>query len=519
MRISSGFVGIIVFAALILLTGVCSVATFAFTQDFVVGMWESGQPIESPLEVVQAFINPEDFQATDTPMPTTATNNGLVTIPSITPFPTVAPTHDGISTTEPTQETPVIVASPTTLAVTQESQATQGIDLGPKTINILVMGIDERVGYSTDRAFRTDTMMVVHVDPVRKTAGVLSFPRDLWVTIPAYNEASRLNRASYVGDLNAYPGGGGPALAMETFNANFGIRIDYYLMINFTVFETVVDIIAPDGIEVCITETIRDPSYPDAGFGIINVEFDPGCQMLDGARLLQYARTRATEGGDLDRARRQQETVEAIRSYVLSRGGVQGFITNIGSLWAELAGSYRTNLSIDEAVGLGYLMNEIPRENIRYEVIGAGYVQPGQSSDGTQQILIPIHSRIQDLIQETFYPEIEITLADLRARAAIEAVPIRVFNGTTNISGLAGRTQEFLLGHGVVINEVGNVPNPAGLPTVIRDYGGGRDTARWLAALLELPLERIEIGTDGLAAKGVIVVVGPDIEALLSGGG
>jgi hypothetical protein len=144
-------------------------------------------------------------------------------------------------------------------------------------------------------------------------------------------------------------------------------------------------------------------------------------------------------------------------------------------------------------------------------------VQPGQTPDGTQQILIPIHSRIQELIAETFYPDSgEVTIADLRVRAEAENADVRVFNGT-QIQGLAGRTQEYLLGLGVRINGVGNVPSPNSQPTVIRYYGTGRDTARWIADLLGLPPERVEVGSDGLMASGVAVIAGPDMEQIMSG--
>src|SRR5690606_13401991 len=147
---------------------------------------------------------------------------------------------------------------------------------------------------------------------------------------------------------------------------------------------TVVDRLAPQGIEVCPSQYILDDHYPDAGFGTMVVEFQPGCQQLDGARLLQYARTRATQGGDLDRAARQQVVIEAVRSYVLSAGGVQNVLTRIGPLWNDLAGSYRTNLTLDELTGLGFLMNEISRENIHDRVIGPGYVDPSSTADGRQ---------------------------------------------------------------------------------------------------------------------------------------
>ena len=518
MRIPSWLLCIIGFSTLAILTGICSLGTFAMSRNTVIDMWESGQQVYSLDGIAKAFLHPEDFEAPSTATPFDA-QSGII-ISSFTPIATVAATQeesnsasdmrtDASEIEENTTEQPINEAQEEATAI---PGAAEVAELGPREINILLMGIDERVGYTSELAYRTDTMMVVHIDPIRKTAGVISFPRDLWVSIPGYNEASRINRANYVGDLNAYPNGAGPGLAMETINANFGIRVDYYVMVNFTVFETVVDIIAPDGVEVCVNETIRDEKYPDEGFGEIFVSFDPGCHRMNGQRLLQYARTRATENSDLDRARRQQQAIEALRTHILSAGSIQAFISNIPHLWNELSGSYRTNLTIPQIVGLGYLMSEI--DTINYNVIDFGYVQPGQTQDGTQQILIPIHSRIQELIAETFYPQIETTV-DLRTRAEAENATVQVYNGT-QISGLASRTQEYLLSRGVRVSGTGNATDHNGAATVIRNYGGGRDTALWIADILGLPPEHIEIGSDGLVTHGVVVIVGPDIEQIIA---
>jgi polyisoprenyl-teichoic acid--peptidoglycan teichoic acid transferase len=356
---------------------------------------------------------------------------------------------------------------------------------------------------------------VLHIDPVRKTAGVISFPRDLWVDFPGYNESGRLNQANYLGDQEAYPNGAGPGLLMETLNQNFGLRIDYFVMINFTVFETMIDRLAPDGIEICVREYIYDDNYPDAGFGTITIEFQPGCQEMNGVQLLQYARTRKTQGGDLDRSQRQQEVMEETRNYILSAGGVQNFITQLGPLWSELSGGYRTNMSLNQITSLALLMNEI--EAINYDGIGPGYITPITLEDG-RQVLLPSNSTIQDLIKETFYPGATLSLAEYRTRALAEAADVRVYNNT-NISGLARNTSEFLIVFQMQVVEVWNMPEITNQPTMIRDYGGARNTALFLAALMGLPTSRIERGTDGLVASGVVIVVGPDMEEIISGEG
>ena len=520
MRISSGFFGIIAFIALIILTAICSLSSYGFARTNVIALWESGQQVENINEVAEAVLNPEDFSATSTPTP----GELIVNLDPATAIPTAQPQTDNTTTVLPTATpdnslvepaqfeptfTPQPIASPTVDAA-QQAVASVGI----RDINILLMGIDQRVGYDQERAYRTDTMMVVHIDPVRKSAGVISFPRDLWVEIPEYGNY-RLNQANYIGDIQAYPNGGGPRLAMETLENNFGIRIDHYAMVNFTVFETLVDIIAPNGVEVCPTEYIYDPDYPDAGYGTIVVEINPGCQLMSGERLLQYARTRKSQNGDLDRIRRQQESLEALRQHVLSRGGVEQLLRQAASLWTELAGSYKTSLQLNEITGLALLMTEIERENIRYNQVAIGQVDPRTNTDG-DQILVPINSAIQTLITDTFYPEVGITVADLRSRAQAENAEVRVYNNT-DIGGLAGRTREYLIGLEVGVNQVGDMPTKTNSTTYICNYGGGDSTAQWIAELLTLPPDRVRRCSDGLLVRGVIVVIGSDMESKLTG--
>jgi polyisoprenyl-teichoic acid--peptidoglycan teichoic acid transferase len=245
----------------------------------------------------------------------------------------------------------------------------------------------------------------------------------------------------------------------------------------------------------------------------MKVHFDPGCQRLAAPQLLQYARTRKTQGGDFDRARRQQEVIDAVRAEVLSAGGIANFITQIPALWNELSDNYRTNLTLDEIIKLGYLMSEIPRENINYAVIDTNYVDLGKSPTG-DDILLPYPSRIADLIQRILYPQVQVTEADLLARSQTENAIIRVYNGT-DISGLAGKTQEWLVGKGITVSATGNDQTHAGKDTVIKVYGNERDTALYLAELLGLPPERIQPGTDGLAADGIIITIGPDIQQII----
>jgi LCP family protein required for cell wall assembly len=381
----------------------------------------------------------------------------------------------------------------------------------PRRVTILVLGIDQRG--NEQGAFRTDTMILISIDPARRSAGVLSIPRDLWVTIPGF-QSGRINTANYVGDNASYPGGGA-ALAAQTVELNLGIQVDNYVLVNFDVFTTVVNTLAPDGVEVCPTELIDDPDYPDAGYGTISVRFEPGCQVLDATRLLQYARTRATQGGDFDRARRQQEVLRAFRDTLLTAGGLANIIGQVPTLWNEISDAVRTNLTLPELLSLAQLAQTVPSDRITFGVIDNLYVDLAQTSSG-DQVLVPRQAAINFLLQQVFNPQGDLSLSDLRTRADAENATIVVFNNT-DIPGLASQTRDWLTSRGVSVSQLGNVAEISSAPTVVRDYGGKVWTARYLAALMGLSPDRVLPGADGATSADVMVVVGSDIQALLTG--
>ena len=439
-----------------------------------------------------------------------------VVVPTVA-VPTATPQSATESTSEP-NDTPAD-ATPQPTAQVQPPPPTSDVSLDdyslpdPRRITILLMGIDQRAATGESGPFRTDTMILVSVDPVRKTVGMISIPRDLYVTIPGY-EPGRINTANLLGDGSAYPGGG-PALAAATVAHNLGIHVDKYVRVNFDAFLGIVRTLAPDGVEICVEEYIDDPDYPDALYGTIHVTFEPGCQVLNAEELLQYARTRATQGGDFDRARRQQQVLQAMREHVLSVGGIANFITQVPALWNELSDSFQTNLTQNELIALGRLMSEIKREDIHTGVINNLYVSLRTTAEG-DQVLVPNQQAISFLIQQTFFPHQVPDIGELRARAGDEAASIAVFNNT-DISGLAGRTSEWLTSRGVSVAEVSTIQGAPNRPTYIQDYTNNPWTARYLAALLDLPPERIQPGADGRTTADVMLVVGADIEERLGG--
>ncbi|MCD4684660.1 MAG: LCP family protein [Anaerolineae bacterium] len=270
----------------------------------------------------------------------------------------------------------------------------------PRRVSVLLMGIDQRAGETG--AFPTDTMILFSLDPVGKTAAILSIPRDLWVEYPGLNTSGRINGANIMGDEISYPGGGGPAYAVRTIEKELGVNIQYYVLINFEVFYTLIDAVGP--IEVCPTEIIHDDAYPDGSYGYMTVHFEAGCQELDAEHLLQYARVRhGDEEGDIGRSRRQQEVILNVRQNVLSLGGVTSLLPEIPALWASVQDNVKMNLTLDDIIALARAAEDVADQNIRQAQISYDEVYQ-RTTDSGDEVLVPISSDIFLLVEDLFRP-------------------------------------------------------------------------------------------------------------------
>ncbi len=231
---------------------------------------------------------------------------------------------------------------------------------GSERVNILLLGIDERQNQSGP--WRTDTMLVVTIDPASRTAGLLSIPRDLWVTIPGVSQDGKINTAHFIGDAQQYPGGG-PALAMATVQSVLSMPIQYFVRLNFNAFEKLIDLVG--GVDITVPETIDDPLYPDSGFGYEPLHIDPGLRHMDGQLALKYARTRHGGAGDFDRMKRQQQVIMAVRDKALQADMLPLLLSQAGALLQTLNDSVKTNLTPDQLIQLARLSAQIDPARIR----------------------------------------------------------------------------------------------------------------------------------------------------------
>ncbi len=400
-------------------------------------------------------------------------------------------------------------------------------------VNILLLGVDQR----PDETYsRTDTMIVVTIDPDGKTAGMLSIPRDLYVPIPGYDEENRINMAYFLGEKDNYPGGG-PALAMQTIQDNLGIPVHFYLRVDFDGFQKIVNTL--DGIEIDVPETIDDPTYPDNNYGFDPYYIEAGLHTMNGYDALRYARTRHSSS-DFSRARRQQQVLMAIRGKALQLG----MIPKIPELWNTLSDSLDTTLQLVDLIELARLSSEIDPSTMKNGVIDNDYTTEYVTEQGAQ-VLLPLNDKIKILIDDIFStPSSGPTEAEIEAQRQAEMAvqaqakakadsiqqnvqrqeeikanlskengKLVVQNGTSDAPGLAAKTAMYLKQLGFNITQFGPVDTVVYPHTVIVVYDESKvNTLQLLATIFEVREENVRRSPHQYSDIDFRVIIGSDFK-------
>jgi LCP family protein required for cell wall assembly len=388
----------------------------------------------------------------------------------------------------------------------------------PDRINILLLGIDRRSGNSWGHL--TDTIIIVTVDRANKTVGMLSIPRDLYLPIPGVGE-NRVNTANVFGAKNDYPGGG-TALLKRTIEANFGIPIDYYVMIDFQGFKKIIDGLG--GVDINVPRAIHDTKYPDPRPGdpyhFTTVHFEPGFQHMDGTRALQYARSRMSTS-DFDRADRQQKVLLAIREKALSLG----LIPKLPTLLPTLAGSFKTDMSVGDMMEMARLGPQIDLGNMKSVIVKPPLVYGHRTAAGAA-VQLPVWDKINPVVADLFSAPLVVqptaTLApptptpttspaqiQVKEEVAREGARIAVQNGTAQ-PNFAARVAALLMQEGFQVVEFGDAARVDYGQTVIMDYSGKSATLKLLVDKFHVTPENVRRSPNVNSPVDIRIIVGQD---------
>ncbi len=355
---------------------------------------------------------------------------------------------------------------------------------GGSRINIAFFGLRSGTGSPSDAdcPYCTDTIIVFTVDPVSKTAGMISVPRDLYVNIPGGFPYSRINTAWTTGMINNLPGGG-PGEAMKTVSQVLGVPIQYYVQVDFDTFVQFIDLI--HGIDIYNNENLF---LQKLGGGKDGIRITCcGMRHLGGAAALAYARCRdVSQGcsdGDVGRAQRQQKVILAVRQKVLDPRNFPSLMASAPQLYNTFSSGIHTNLTLQDAIKLAALVNTIPFENIKQGIIGDQMVNTGNVTLGGQNasILMPIPDKIRVLRDEIFTasgPTTPLAAGDPRALMQTDNARIEVTNDTYT-AGLEQRTGNFLRAQGMNVIALGQ-PTGAANQTVVVIYSPKLYALRYL---------------------------------------
>jgi LCP family protein required for cell wall assembly len=211
----------------------------------------------------------------------------------------------------------------------------------PAPRDIVLMGIDARPGqgYLT----RSDSVMLLDVNPRDLKVSILSIPRDVFIWVPDMGE-QRINTINMLGEYTL-KGTTGPALLKASLEESFGVHVENYVRLDFNGFVDLVN--AVGGVDINVPKLIIDYEYPTPEGGIETIRFEPGLQHMDGERALQYARTRHADG-DYQRAARQQQVVNAI----IKKMADPRQVLHWPAIWKALYSSTDTDLSTWDMIRL-----------------------------------------------------------------------------------------------------------------------------------------------------------------------
>jgi polyisoprenyl-teichoic acid--peptidoglycan teichoic acid transferase len=388
--------------------------------------------------------------------------------------------------------------------------------------NFLLIGSDTRALVQTPEereAFgdaaaqggqRSDTLMVIHVDPEAKAGFVVSFPRDLVVEVPDLGQ-SKVNAAFNTGDPNT-----APQRVVNTLAQNFDIPIHHYIEVDFQSFKGIVD--AMGGVPVYFAAPARDLN---SGFELVPFNFKPGCYTLDGANALNYVRSRYyqeySEGewredprSDFGRIDRQQR--------FMRRLAVEAFRRSVNSV--------RTALDIaDETIPKLKVDEDLNRDDINKLITSFRRVDPNDENSLEMRTFPTVEATSSSLgsIQEVKQPEADALLARLRHFGPApdqqqgpkpSEIRVRVFNASGQ-SGAAAKTGSELQRQGFATVGVGNKPSVRA--TEVRYRPGSLNKARVVQSYLGGVGRLVE--DSSTVEADVAIVLGKDFKAVAAPAG
>ena len=281
-----------------------------------------------------------------------------------------------------------------------------------RPVTLLLMGLDEAMDIEgtspNDLVGRTDTMLLVRIDPETESINIMSIPRDTRVEIPGHG-IDKINQANVEG---------GAELAAQTVSYNFNqIEIDRYVRVSTAAFREIVDLVG--GVEVFVPKPMQ---YEDKTQGLV-IDLESGWQTLNGSEAEQFARFRQDSLGDIGRVQRQQILLKALRDRMIN----PRVVTQLPQIIRVLQSHIDTNLSIEEMLALAGFGLQLDTEALNMVMLPGRFSSP---QEYRASYWIADTNGTNDVMQQFFDAEPAAMLANDAPNRSISRLRIAVQNAS-----------------------------------------------------------------------------------------
>jgi LCP family protein required for cell wall assembly len=380
---------------------------------------------------------------------------------------------------------------------------------GQERLNILLIGADKQGG-----GHRTDTLIVVSIDPVTKQVAMFSLPRDtVDVPLPA-GPARSLWGSTYRQKINSlyvnnyrredvWPGKQnvrGYNALKSTLGELYGLDIKYFIEVDFDGFKAIVD--AVGGVTVNVQVPVVDDSYPSGVNKSIRLYIPNGLQHMTGAQALRYARSRNTSS-DFDRGARQQRILLSMRE----QADPAILLPKLNDLVKALKQAIKTDIPLEQIPNLLGLASQVDTKDIRSYVFSPPLYSSDTCNDPRGCVVLPKIPAIRSAVKNAF--KVDAELEARRETLSGEGGSVWVLNGT-GISNRGTRLAGYLESQGLQASAPRQRPE-GGVPadTVIVAYNGAEARLPATIAYLESRFKvKVTTANDPTVHADVVITVG-----------
>jgi LCP family protein required for cell wall assembly len=260
-----------------------------------------------------------------------------------------------------------------------------------RPFTVVVIGLDRRPG--TEGPSRTDTVLVLRIDPRDHEAAFLSIPRDALMQVPVeggYTQ-DRINTA-FVYNWSADDESAAPRAVMETIEHNLGIDVDHYVIFDQYSAKDLID--AMGGVTIDNPRAFGQDDYSDDDVTVIPQSFPEGKLKLNGYEAVAYGRIR--EGStDFDRIERQQR----VGSALIDRAASPLSIFRLPGAYGAFRDAVKTDMSMRQSAGVLSMLKRVPDDKLKTKSLADAAVSCS-SCEASIQLLDPV--KVQEIITEAF---------------------------------------------------------------------------------------------------------------------